>query len=182
MRPNNPPRRPSLRLVTSSDTPPQPLFMENNPVPTVNLSTDTNLTFTFRGITVPTVDALCAELHARRAAGESLNGTFDAGTTHYGRPYVMITSHLDENYEDEVVVQRMPWDHTVWSLLEAAEVAKGFNGAVYVEQSVLLASDDIDEDASEEDGCLYLDEGFSVMVADFMPAAARARLDGRTDA
>jgi len=150
-------------------------------MPTVNLSTDTNLTATFRGLTVPTVEALCAELHARRAAGESLNGTYDAGTTHYGRPYVLITSHLEENYEDEIVVQRLPWDHTVWSLLEAAETAKAGNGAVYVEQAVLLASDNIDEDASEEDGCLYLDEGFSVMVADFMPAPARARLDAQNN-
>ena len=168
--------------MTSSETPPPPLFVENDLMPTVNLSTDTNLTATFRGLTVPTVEALCAELHARRAAGESLNGTYDAGTTHYGRPYVLITSHLEENYEDEIVVQRLPWDHTVWSLLEAAETAKAFNGAVYVEQAVLLASDDIDEDASEEDGCLYLDEGFSVMVADFMPAPARARLDAQNNA
>jgi hypothetical protein len=175
------PPRPYLRLVTETQPPSgSPLFVENSTMPTLNLSTDTHLTFTFRGLTVPTVEALCAELHARRAAGESLNGTYDLGTTHYGRPYVVITSHFTDGFEDEEIVQRFSWDHTVWSLLEAAEAAKTFNGAVYIDQSVLLSTD-VEDGMPDEDGCVPLDEGFSVMVADFMPADSRARFDAQAN-
>lgn len=176
-----PSRRPYLRLVgpDASPSPTQPLFVENSPVPTVNLSTSNDLTFTFRGHTVPTVEALCAELHARRAAGESLNGTHDPGTTHYGRPYILVTgeAQLAGSVRDEEVMFRHPWDHTVWSLLEAAETARSYRGAVFVEQSILLASDDMDDDTPEEDGCIPLDTGFTVMVADFLDPQLRAEID-----
>jgi hypothetical protein len=64
--------------------------------------------------------------------------------------------------------------------LEAAEAAKTFNGAVYIDQSVLLITD-VEDGMPDEDGCVPLDEGFSVMVADFMPADSRARFDAQAN-
>jgi hypothetical protein len=174
------PPRPYLRLVTEPQPPSgSPLFVENTTMPTVSLSTDTQLTFTFRGLTVPTVEALCAELHAHRIAGEVGNphiATFDPENMHYGRPHLVLTAYYEGvGFEDEEVLVTYPWDHTVWSLLEAAETARNHRGAVYVEQDVYGPMDGRDEETIEEG--VHLDEGFRVMVADFLPPALRASLD-----
>ena len=151
-------------------------------MPTVNLSTDTPMTFTFRGITVPTVEALCAELSARRAAGEHANtDTFDFDPTefHYGQPKIVITGTVPvENRgrivnADESVMASYAWDHTVWSLIEAAEVARGYEGAVYVSQDVHAPALDVEADEVEEDGSLWVDEGFELLACDYRPDYVR---------
>ena len=149
-------------------------------MPTVNLSTDTPMTFTFRGITVPTVEALCAELFTRRAAGEHTNPhifDFDPTEQHYGAPRIVVTGTVPVEHNgrivnaDESVIIDVAWDHTVWSLLEAAEIAKPYEGAVYVKQDVHApAVGGEEEEEVEEDGTMWLDEGFEVLVADFRPA------------
>jgi hypothetical protein len=148
-------------------------------MPTVNLSTDTPMTFTFRGLTVPTVEALCAELFTRRAAGEHTNPkifTFDPTEMHYGAPRILVTGTVPVENKgkivnaDESVILQTPWDHTVWSLLEAAEIAKHYEGAVYVTQDVRVPSlGGEDEEEVEDDGTTWVDEGFEVLVADHRP-------------
>jgi hypothetical protein len=175
----------TIRLLTPDHPPTSSPFVENDPMPKVTLSTDTNLTFTWRGLTVPTVEALCAELAVRRAAGEKLNSgdiPFDHKEFYYARPLVLITGLVDVVDKrgnvinvDESVLCKFPWDHTVWSLLEAAETARAHRGAVYVTQDVHTAAfggEDADELA--DDGGLYVDDGMEVMVADFVPAPLRA--------
>ena len=180
--------RAHLRLVGPSDGASPVLytpFVENDLVmPTVNLSTDTPLTFTFRGLTVPTVEALCAELATRRAAGEHTNPKifdFDPTEFHYGAPKIVVTGIVPVFNKDKVVnadesvMLTRPWDHTVWSLLEAAEIARHYEGAVYVSQDVhapALGGEDADE--VEEDGSLWVDEGFEVLAADYRPAYAQS--------
>jgi hypothetical protein len=173
--------RAHLRLVVPADDGPPPTadpFVENAPMPTVNLSTDTPMTFTFRGLTVPTVEALCAELFTRRAAGEHTNPqifAFDPTEMHYGPPRILVTGTVPVdnrgeivNAEESVIIQT-PWDHTVWSLLEAAEIAKHYEGAVYITQDIRVPSFGGDEDEVEDDGTTWVDEGFEVMVADHRP-------------
>lgn len=175
--------RASLRLVVPVDDPAPTAdpFVENDTMPTINLSTDTPMTFTFRGTTVPTVEALCAELSARRAAGDHANPeafTVAPAEHHYGRPKVVITGTMAVAGRDgrivnadESVVATFTWDHTVWSLIEAAEIARGYEGAVYVGQDVHVATGGGEDDEEvEEDGTLWVDEGFEVQVADFRPA------------
>jgi len=155
-------------------------------MPKVTLSTDTNLTFTWRGLTVPTVEALCAELAVRRDAGEKANADdipYDPKEFYYARPVIVITGLVEVVDEDsgevvsvdESVLCKHPWDHTVWSLLEAAETARAHRGAVYVAQDVHTAGFGEEEDADlEDDGGLYVDDGIEVLVADYVPAPLRA--------
>lgn len=175
----------TIRLLTPDHPPTSSPFVENAPMPKVTLSTDTNLTFTWRGLTVPTVEALCAELAVRRAAGEKLNAgdiPFDHKEFYYARPLILVTGLVDVVDKrgnvvnvDESVLCKHPWDHTVWSLLEAAETARAHRGAVYVTQDVHTASFGGEEpDELEEDGGLYVDDGMEVMVADFVPPPLRA--------
>ena len=175
----------TIRLLTPDHPPTSSPFVENAPMPKVTLSTDTNLTFTWRGLTVPTVEALCAELAVRRAAGEKLNAgdiPFDHKEFYYARPLILVTALVDVVDKhghvvnvDESVLCKHPWDHTVWSLLEAAETARAHRGAVYVTQDVHTAAFGGEEpDELEEDGGLYVDDGMEVMVADFVPAPLRA--------
>ena len=156
-------------------------------MPTVNLSTDTPMTFTFRGITVPTVEALCAELSSRRATGEHANPdafAFDPTEFHYAQPKIVITGTVPvENRgrivnAEEGVMASYPWDHTVWSLIEAAEVARGYEGAVYVSQDVHAPVLDGDTDEVEEDGSMWVDEGFELLACDYRPDYIRE--DGLT--
>ena len=175
----------TIRLLTPDHPPTSSPFVENAPMPKVTLSTDTNLTFTWRGLTVPTVEALCAELAVRRAAGEKLNAgdiPFDHTEFYYARPLVLVTGLVDVIDKhgnvvnvDESVLCKHPWDHTVWSLLEAAETARAHRGAVYVTQDVHTAAFGGEEpDELEDDGGLYVDDGMEVMIADFVPAPLRA--------
>ena len=178
--------RAHLRLVVPVDDPAPTAnpFVENDPaMPTVNLSTDTPMTFAFRGITVPTVEALCAELSARRAAGEHANPEvfdYDPTEMHYGRPQVLITGTFPVEHRgrvvnaDEATAASYTWDHTVWSLIEAAEIARGYEGAVYVTQAVhTTTSGAEDAEEVESDETIWVDEGFEVLVADFRPAYMR---------
>ena len=154
-------------------------------MPKVTLSTDTNLTFTWRGLTVPTVEALCAELAVRRDAGEKANADdipYDPKEFYYARPLIVITGLVDVVDKrgevvnvDESVLCKHPWDHTVWSLLEAAETARAHRGAVYVSQDVHTAAFGGEEPEDlEDDGGIYVDDGTEVLVADFVPAPLRA--------
>jgi hypothetical protein len=168
---------PNVYLLPSS----KPIFVENDTVPTVNLSSDKNLTFTWRGLTVPTVEALCAELAVRRDAREQANPVeeWDDAFLSYGRPMLVITSmSVDEDDGvGEEVAKTYPWDHTVWSLLEAAEQARGFDGRVFIQQDVVTHVVDEEEDDVQEDGTVWLDGGFRVLCADFIPAELREALD-----
>ena len=175
----------TIRLLTPDHPPTSSPLVENATMPKVTLSTDTNLTFTWRGLTVPTVEALCAELAVRRAAGEKLNAgdiPFDHKEFYYARPLVLVTGLVDVIDKhgnvvnvDESVLCKHPWDHTVWSLLEAAETARAHRGAVYVTQDVHTAAFGGEEpDELEDDGGLYVDDGMEVMIADFVPAPLRA--------
>jgi hypothetical protein len=159
----------------------RPIFVENDTVPTVNLSTDKNLTFTWRGLTVPTVEALCAELAARRGAHEQANPVeeWDDSFLSYGRPMLVITAlSVDEDEgASEEVAKTYPWDYTVWSLLAAAEQARGFEGRVFVQQDVVTHIVDEEQDEVQEDGSVWLDGGFRVLCADFFPAELRETLD-----
>lgn len=184
MDPKNP-KRPSLRLVTAPSTPTS-FLVENPAMPNVRTSSSTNLTFTSRGLTVPTVEALVAELAVRREARERANPDsfeWDDRVFVYSRPKVVITAHAameddnGEEYHDELVAKSYPWDHTVWSLLEAAEDARALSGRVYVEQDVTTYVVDKGDEV-EDDGTVWLDEGFQVLVADFLPPEARAEIDG----
>jgi hypothetical protein len=152
----------------------------------ITLSSDKNMTFVWRGLTVPTVEALCAELAVRREAVERANPTafaWDATAFSYSRPKVVITSlsaalnDEDEEVDDEVVAKSFPWDHTVWSLLEAAEQARAFSGRVYIQQDVVTHFVDEGDDV-DEDGCVPLDDGFRVLCCDFLPDEAREALHG----
>jgi hypothetical protein len=155
-------------------------------MPPIRTSSDTSLTFTSRGITVPTVEALVAELAVRRDAREHANEDafeWDDRVFVYSRPTVVITAHAEtetddgETFHDELVAKSYPWDHTVWSLLEAAEDARALGGRVYVEQDVTTYVVDKGDEV-EEDGTVWVDEGFQVLVADFLPPEARAEIDG----
>ena len=173
----NPSSRSNLYQLPTS----QPIFVENDTVPTINLSTDKNLTFTWRGLTVPTVEALCAELAARRTAREQANPVeeWDDSFLSYGRPMLVITAMSVDEDEGvgEAVAKTYPWDHTVWSLLEAAEQARGFDGRVFVQQDVVTHVVDEEEDEVQEDGSVWLDGGFRVLCADFVPKELREALE-----
>lgn len=185
--------RPNLYLLPN---PNKPLFVLNETasepthgepdMPSIALSSDKAMTYTWRGLTVPTVEALCAELAVRRAATERTNPDafpWDETAFSYSRPKVVITmltaalNDEDEEVDDEVVAKTFPWDHTVWSLLEAAEQAKAFGGRVYVAQDVVTHFVDEGDDV-DEDGCVVLDDGFRVLCADFLPDDARAAIHG----
>lgn len=191
--PRAPGARPNLYLLPN---PNKPLFVENEAapeptpgeadMPSITLASDKTMTFTWRGLTVPTVEALCAELAVRRAATERVNPDafpWDAGAFTYSRPKVVITAWSftlndeDEEVDDEVVAKTFAWDHTVWSLLEAAEQAKAFGGRVYVAQDVVTHFVD-DGDDVDEDGCVVLDDGFRVLCSDFLSDEARAAIHG----
>ena len=175
--------------------PNKPIFVENEtaseptgdtPMPHVTLSSDKQMTFVWRGITVPTVEALCAELAVRRTATERVNPDafpWDATAFSYSRPKVVITAWSmalndeDEEVDDEVVAKTFAWDHTVWSLLEAAEQAKAFGGRVSVAQDVVTHFVD-DGDEVDEEGCVLLSDGFRVLCSDSLSDEARVAIHG----
>jgi hypothetical protein len=187
------PLTPNLYLLPN---PKKPLFVENEAapeptpgdsnMPTIALASDKQMTHTWRGITVPTVEALCAELAVRREATERTNPDafpWDPTAFTYSRPKVVITSlgvaldDDDNEVDTEEVAKAFPWDHTVWSLLEAAEQARALKGRVYVQQEVVTHFVDDGDDVDDE-GCVALDEGFRVLCADFLPDDARAYIHG----
>ena len=181
------PPRPTIRLLTD-DTVTDP-FQENSPMPTVQ-TTAPNLTFTTRGITVPTVEALVAELALHRDARDHADEEmeWDDEVMFYGRPKIRITAVIEDDEDGqleyvEVPISTFAWDHTVWSLVAAAEVARGFKGRVHVVQDVLTFVPDEEEESEEdedntEDGAYLADIGFDVLIADYLTEEARAFIEG----
>jgi hypothetical protein len=180
------PVRPTIRLLTD-DTVTNPF--QENPMPTVQ-SNSPNLTFTSRGLTVPTVEALVAELALHREARETEDAEleWDAELFFYSRPQVVISTVISADEEEgeqeygEIIAATFPWDHTTWSLIEAAEIARSLNGRVHVRQEVVtfLVSEDEEEEV-EDDGTVFVADGFQVLIADFVSDEARPFIEGDED-
>lgn len=160
-------------------------------MPTVQ-SNSPNLTFTSRGLTVPTVEALVAELSLHREARETQDSEleWDDELFFYSRPHVVISTVIsaDDDEEEgdqeyaEIIAATFPWDHTTWSLIEAAEIARSLNGRVHVRQDVSTFLVSEEEDEVEDDGTVFVADGFQVLVADFVSDEARPFIDADEDA
>lgn len=112
---------------------------------------------------IPCVEVICLRMQKERES--------EVDIKFFGPAYIKVT-HMVEvwsqgkcvNKGDEAVLTTLRWDHTDWSLLEAADMSKRGEGKVYVGQEVYDVGEDEDEQPLDPPGMFWVGEGFELEV------------------